>query len=236
MSPHVTHRWILLDVARHLFPTYARCTVTKCGATTGELQKEERRAERKRGYYYLQNFCDLPVCVYKPHSGRLLGLLWELIMKPRPLEVWALVNLSIVLTGLRLVGAQQQQNDYPAMDYGQDYNQGETSILCYVCTYHVRQGHTSGLENCRDPFYKYSIPEVECQGPCAKIYSKAGDTEYTINRSCLPNCKDMSDELGYTECCYNSLCNGAQPNASSQRHLLASLISLVLLITLLRLT
>ena len=43
-----------------------------------------------------------------------------------------------------------------------------------------------------------------------KIYHKTSDTEYTISRVCLPNCRDVMDEKGYTQCCSGHLCNAGK--------------------------
>lgn len=61
-----------------------------------------------------------------------------------------------------------------------------------------------------------------------KIYHKTSDTEYTITRTCLQNCKNIKDEKGYTQCCYNDFCNGSPSNRIAGNFLLLFLgISLV---------
>lgn len=104
---------------------------------------------------------------------------------------------------------------YKSFDYSQGsdyYEMPEPEYQCYSCTYHVRQGTAAGQDNCRDPFVKSGINLMPCKGPCAKIYHKTSDTEYTITRTCLQNCKDIKDEKGYTQCCYGNYCNGSPSN------------------------
>lgn len=88
----------------------------------------------------------------------------------------------------------------------------DTHIMCYTCHFHVQKGHSQGMENCRDPFLKSGIPEVPCQGPCGKIYrrlsvEKEKEDEYMVIRNCVPNCKDLRDDKGFTTCCSSRLCN-----------------------------
>ena len=61
----------------------------------------------------------------------------------------------------------QELDDYYTEYEGYNNDPQDHVISCYVCTYHVRQGHTSGMSSCRDPFDKFGIPEVECTGACA---------------------------------------------------------------------
>ena len=126
-------------------------------------------------------------------------------MKHTHFQLFLLVNISLVTIGLNLASAQEAgEYDYA---YAEDVQ--PRIINCYTCVSHVRDGHASGLHSCGEPFRNNGIPEVECQGPCAKIYHNVGDGEHTLHRACLPNCKENEDENGFTTCCYNDLCNGA---------------------------
>lgn len=109
--------------------------------------------------------------------------------------------------------------DYGNYDYGYNYEEPE-EIMCYTCTYHVRKGSAAGLQGCRDPFIPDGIPEVPCKGPCAKIYHKISDNEYTVSRVCLPGCRTVRDAKGYTECCEGNLCNSNALSLSSSFALL----------------
>lgn len=80
---------------------------------------------------------------------------------------------------------------------------------CYSCTYMYQNRHESGFPNCRNPFKSKDINVVNCTGPCSIMYTKLSDSEYVFNRGCLPNCKEIKDENGYTQCCYGDHCNSS---------------------------
>jgi len=155
-----------------------------------------------------------------------------LIMRPQSAPV-VLLQFSVFLIGIigsftaaasSIRGNQKPPNydqsdskapPYKSFDYSQGsdyYEVPEPEYQCYSCTYHVRQGTAAGQDNCRDPFVKSGISLMPCKGPCAKIYHKTSDTEYTLTRTCLLNCKDIKDEKGYTQCCFGNFCNGSPSN------------------------
>ncbi len=101
--------------------------------------------------------------------------------------------------------------NYQSYSYNYNYNygnDGEPEQNCYSCTFHVRGEHSAGLENCGEPFNPDGIPIVPCKGSCAEIYHESSASEYTRTRICLPYCKDVEDDYGYTRCCRGDLCNG----------------------------
>ncbi len=96
--------------------------------------------------------------------------------------------------------------------YGYSYynyvNDGGPEQNCYSCTFHEAPGETFGVRNCGDPFNPEGIPIVPCKGSCGEIYHALSATEFTQVRACLPYCKDVEMDNGYTRCCTGNLCNG----------------------------
>lgn len=94
---------------------------------------------------------------------------------------------------------------------GYEYEDKPTSIECYSCHFDIQYGHTKGMEDCHNPFVGTDIPHVTCEGPCGKMYQKLNDLgdEYMVSRNCMPGCKEISEERGYTQCCSTPLCNAA---------------------------
>ena len=100
--------------------------------------------------------------------------------------------------------------DYQFSEYTLDeVHRGPPNIECYTCHYSKWKGYEQGMANCDDPFNAQGIPIVVCEGLCAKTRTKIGSKEYMIFRSCLPNCKDISDNTSSVECCFGTKCNGA---------------------------
>ncbi len=100
------------------------------------------------------------------------------------LKFFFVVFVHIGLTLSYIYDEEYMYNNY---FYGSG---GGSEQNCYSCTYHVRKGHTSGLENCADPFNEQGIPLVPCRGSCAEIYYELSSTEFTKTRTCLPYCKN----------------------------------------------
>ena len=83
-------------------------------------------------------------------------------------------------------------------------------LQCYTCHFTQKEFYDFGMANCDDPFDERGVPVIDCQGFCAKTRSILGYEQYMIIRSCLPNCKNIYDEVTSVECCFGNLCNGAK--------------------------
>lgn len=100
--------------------------------------------------------------------------------------------------------------DYSAYDSFDDGVLKAPPNRCYSCSYIVDELYESGMKSCDEPFNKFGIPMVECQGTCGKqINYGTKASEYSIHRNCLPNCQTRDDEEILMSCCTGDLCNGA---------------------------
>ena len=124
------------------------------------------------------------------------------------------ISLSISLCLAIMVTLSQSGygSDYGSdygTDYGTDYGSDTTVKECYSCIYHVRKGAEAGLPNCADPFDEAGIPRVACRGSCAKIRHETSSDDFTLARTCMPNCVTRTYDDGYTHCCQEHLCNSS---------------------------
>lgn len=103
-------------------------------------------------------------------------------------------------------------------DYGSDDDSNTGPILrpiaCYTCHYSRMDGVEQGMPNCNEPFIKEGIPVIICDGYCAKTKTILGDGEYMLTRSCMPNCRSITDAMSSVRCCYGPKCNGKMYNAA----------------------
>ena len=89
-----------------------------------------------------------------------------------------------------------------------DYSGKTEPLECFTCHFSNTQDHNQGMKNCDEPFYEEGIPTINCDGSCAITNTSLGNKDYMIVRSCLPNCKDISDPASSVKCCSTTKCNG----------------------------
>lgn len=107
------------------------------------------------------------------------------------------------------------KNDYnenpeyvePILDYDYIVKKPDP-LVCFTCHYSRSQGHDQGMRNCDEPFREDGIPTIQCYGSCAITNTSSGHDDYMIVRSCLPNCKDITDPASSVKCCSSDKCNG----------------------------
>ena len=85
---------------------------------------------------------------------------------------------------------------------------------CFTCHYTKKESFDFGMSNCDERFDRRGIPTVTCEGFCATTKSILGYEQYMIIRSCLPNCRNIYDEVTNVECCFGNLCNGLKSAAT----------------------
>ena len=142
----------------------------------------------------------------------------------------------------------KQEDEYDGGDYGgySDYGEGlydanklkktdptPQIIECYSCHYSYISHHIQGMPNCADPFREAGIPTVPCDGLCATTKIIMSEHGYMLSRSCLVNCKNISDPVSSVECCIGSKCNGRNFVLSIYQSYNMALISLPIVFTLL---
>ena len=148
-------------------------------------------------------------------------------MKYSSCQLFFLLNISLVTIGVNIVTSDDPEVEIQNYDYSYGTDVERPVIKCYTCVSHIRDGLHSGTQSCGEPFKEHGIPEVECEGACTKIYHHVGDEEHTLHRTCLPHCKESSDENGFTTCCYSDLCNGATSVGSVMSSLMLSVLAVV---------
>ena len=89
-----------------------------------------------------------------------------------------------------------------------DYDYSKEPLLCFTCHFSRTEEHDQGMKNCDEPFTEEGIPSIKCEGPCAVTNTSMGEYSYMIMRSCMPNCKDISDPESTVTCCSTNKCNG----------------------------
>ena len=126
-----------------------------------------------------------------------------------------------VLTGSDEVEVEEYKDEepnnyieqFPA--YENEKNPGESAIItCYTCHFSRSHGHNQGMKNCDAPFIEAGIPSIQCRGSCAVTNTTISKEEYMVIRSCLPNCKDITEpESSSVTCCGINKCNGQKPRS-----------------------
>jgi hypothetical protein len=130
-----------------------------------------------------------------------------------------LICLSAILLAVEAQGGNKVQSnqygdysDYGSPDYGNPKPPPvvDHRLACYSCMYEEEDGEEiQGTTNCNEPFKSFQVPEVMCNGSCSMNFRwHVKPTHFTINRNCLPRCRERETELSHTKCCSTKLCNG----------------------------